>query len=252
MIGQIKVNLTASNQNIPLRFIHQYRGSESTLEIVNVPNLNGIWRVKNIYVKVSYPDNTENTYQAKKVQDSYICTIQSCDVVGDGKYMIVADVITESGDVAYDFTLGIGDISILDADMSPSPKITKWRVNLISSLYVDDPNKGDMYVDDLSSVIYDGSKWVSIGSDVDLSGYATEIFVKDKIDEAKEEIQTEISSSISSALSPTVEVKDPDTLSILDTAYYDGNEENIQRYTFVLEQVNDTYYRAKTCFDFDS
>ena len=63
MIGQIKVNLTSSNQNIPLRCIHQYRGSESTLEIVNVPDLTGIWRVKNIYVKVSYPDNTQNTYK---------------------------------------------------------------------------------------------------------------------------------------------------------------------------------------------
>ena len=180
MISRIDVHNTSEFQTLPLKTLQAYVGSKSALEIINLPDLTGIWRVKKLYVRVSYPDNTESTYAAKKVNDSYICTIPSCDIVGDGKYMIVADVITESGDVAYDFTLGIGDISILDVDMSPSPHTTKWRVNLISSL--NDPIKGDMYVDDLSSVIYDGSNWVSIGSDVNLSGYATENFVQDKID----------------------------------------------------------------------
>ena len=113
MISRIDVHNTSEFQTLPLKTLQAYVGSKSALEITNLPDLTGIWRVQNLYVRVSYPDNTENTYQAKKVQDSYICTIPSCDVVGDGKYMIVADVITESGDVAYDFTLGIGDICLI-------------------------------------------------------------------------------------------------------------------------------------------
>ena len=274
MIGQVKVNLAAENQDIPLKRIVQFRGSQSSLQICNVPDLVGRWKIKGVSVKASYPDNRIISKNTTKAQDSYVVTLPDCDVLGNGKYQVNAEVVTETGEVEDDFILGLGDLIICDADMRPWHEDTKWRMNLVDSLSCE--MKGDFYADETSACIYDGSRWINIKTKIpSLSGYATKNELSQLSVAIENDIPTNTSqlvndsgylsshqslsayytkvqteSIISDSIAPSAMIKEPDSLSILDEqTSYDGSVP-LSDYVMILKKKDDNTYEPVNCFDY--
>ena len=161
MISRLDVRNSSENQQIPLKLFQAYSNSKSALEIVNVPDLIGRWKVVSIKVSVIYPDNSEHTVQASKVKDAYVVSLPACETVGkvSNGFQIIANVSDETGSVVDGFVLGVGDVSIISRAPDGEGKSVKYYLKLTSELSAN--NIGDVHFDDGMFEMWDGDRWVS-------------------------------------------------------------------------------------------
>ena len=160
MISRIDVHNTSSFQILPLKTLQAYAGSRSALEIINLPDLIGVWKIKGLKVVITYPDNSQSTLQAKKVKDSYVVSIPSCDMTGkvSNGFQIMATAEDESGDIQADFVLGVGDVEILSRDTIGVGESVKYILKYTSD--ISSPSIGDVSYFDGDYKMWDGNDWV--------------------------------------------------------------------------------------------
>lgn len=133
MIGEISVKETARSQHMPLKSFQCFSGSKSSIEIVDIPDLIGVWKITGISASVHYPDGRTDVVQAQKVQGKYIATFDECHTVGEVKngFAILASGIDEKGEHVQTFILGVGDVVVHSHDSSVNPQKNYWSLKLV-------------------------------------------------------------------------------------------------------------------------
>ena len=194
MIGTYEIKVSAARPNMPLAPMFAFKGSPSSLRIMDVPKKIGDWNITSVKVVVHYPDNTTKQTTATRNGNVWIATFEGCEVsgkIGNG-LEIDADGTDEHGQGVEGYVLGVGDLYILERDTVPSDIITKSTMRYCD-VVPEHPVAGDFIVVEGCAKFYDGTEWIVI--DTDLSEYATKAeldALDDKVDSTKSELQGEI------------------------------------------------------------
>lgn len=172
MIGTIEIKVTAARPNMPLSPMFAFKGSPSSLRILEVPKKIGDWNITNINVVAHYPDNTTTETAATRTGNVWVATFEGCNISGkvSNGLEITADGIDEAGQNVQGYVLGAGDIFILERDADIEDAISKITMRYCETI-PEHPTIGDFIVLEGVAKFYDGTKWISI--DTDLSEYAT-------------------------------------------------------------------------------
>ena len=171
MISTQDVKIQAQHPSMPLSPFVAFKNSPSSIRILDVPKKIGLWNITSVQIQVTYPDSQILSKQCVRTGNVWVGTLEGTSSVGQvcKGYQITASGVDEDGNEISGYVLGVGDIIIMDIDGSIFPNETADNVRIFSSV-PNDPKIGDVYLDGIALMVYDGVKWVKIG-DQDLSGY---------------------------------------------------------------------------------
>ena len=150
---------------MPLQPIFTFKGSPSSLRILDVPKAIGQWNITRVYVKSTSPDNSLKIHDCVRQGSVWVGTIDRTEIVGKVKngIEILADGIDENGSAVNGYVLGVGDYIVLERDSRITEKdIEKFYVRFADELPIN-PSKGDMMPFGGSVRIFDGSEWIDCG-----------------------------------------------------------------------------------------
>lgn len=166
MIGTIAVKVNAARPNMPLDPVFSFKGSPSSLRIMDVPKGIGKWTLNAVKVIVKYPDDTTITTNALRNGSVWVATFEGNNTVGKSGsgYKVVADGLDENGNDVTGYVLGVGDLYVLDNDTNLEPLVDKSYVKYCAST-PSTPMRGDLIVvvenENTLVKIYDGTEWKS-------------------------------------------------------------------------------------------
>lgn len=161
MIGTLKIRVQAANPQMPLLPIFTFKGSPSSLRILDVPKSIGKWNITKVYIKSTSPDNSLKIHACVRQGSVWVGTIDGTEIAGKVKsgIEILADGIDENGSAVNGYVLGVGDYIVLERDSRITEKdIEKFYVKFVEQL-PDNPNIGDTILDNGWLRIYDGQNW---------------------------------------------------------------------------------------------
>lgn len=118
MICTVEIRCNAANPNLPLKQFVSFKGSPSSIRVLDVPKKIGEWNITNVYVQVKYPDDTTISKECVRNGSVWIGTVEGTNTIGTSKkgFSIVADGIDEDGNNVSGYVLGVGDVVIMDMD----------------------------------------------------------------------------------------------------------------------------------------
>ena len=160
MIATIDIKVNAAHPNIPLAPLYAFKGSPSSVRVLNVPQRVGKWQIDAVSVTVAMPDNSSTTVPAVAVCGCWVATLPSCDETGycASGLQITANGTDENGAVVSGYCLGVGDVTILPRDATAVSNGTRYYLHYVAE-QPENPNPGDMcYVDGVLKW-YDGTAW---------------------------------------------------------------------------------------------
>ena len=130
MIGTIEIKCHAAKPQMPLPPVFSFRGSPSSLRILDLPRRIGEWQITAVKVAATYPDNSITVADAARVGNVWVCTFAGCNVSGktENGIQILADGTNENGEPVTGYVLGCGDLYILNRDASIAADDDKWYV----------------------------------------------------------------------------------------------------------------------------
>lgn len=160
MIATISIRCNAAHPDMPLMQFTAFKGSPSSVRILDVPRRIGDWDITSVSLQVRYPDNSKTTKECVRTGGVWVCTFDGCDVTGSvaNGYLVYAEGTDEHGNPVTGYILGAGDVEVMDIDSSVHPGIQSWTVNLLDSK-PDEPKRGDAVVEDGTLKVYDGNEW---------------------------------------------------------------------------------------------
>lgn len=164
MICTVEVKCNAANPNLPIKQFVSFKGSPSSIRVLDVPKKIGEWNITNVYIQVKYPDDTTISKECVRNGSVWVGTVEGTNTTGISKkgFSIIADGKDENGEVVEGYVLGVGDVVIMDMDGTISPNEKTWSVHLYDS-QPDNPKTGDAYLDGIALMIYDGNAWKKVG-----------------------------------------------------------------------------------------
>lgn len=171
MITTQEVRVHAQHPTMPLNPFTAFKGSPSSIRVLDVPKKIGLWNITSVQIQVTYPDSHIVSKDCVRTGNVWVGTLDGTSSVGSvcKGWQITASGVDEDGNEVSGYVLGVGDVVIMELDGSIFPNESADNVRIFSSI-PDNPKTGDVYLDGIALMIYDGEKWVKIG-DQDLSGY---------------------------------------------------------------------------------
>lgn len=177
MLGKIDIKINAQNPNMPIAPIWSFKGSPSSFRIVNLPPKIGDWEITKVYLQAEYPDNTIKSVECVKNKiDSkwgfggtyiWVGTINGCSTIGKSSngFTVFADGIDENGNDVQGYVLGKADLYIMENSPFIQPSTTSYQVRYFES-QPSNPNIGDCYLSNGVLNIWNGTSWISTGSNI--------------------------------------------------------------------------------------
>lgn len=165
MIGVIEVKVQAATPNLPLKPLFAFKGSPSSLRIMDVPKKIGEWEIKEVSVLVKYPDNTQDEKSAVRTGNVWVATVEGCQTTGRvlKGYEVLANGVDEDGNPIVGYVLGAGDVFVLERDaVIPEKGVEKFYVKFCETLPVN-PQTGDIVDDGGTVKMYVGDTWIDMG-----------------------------------------------------------------------------------------
>lgn len=164
MICTVEVRCNAANPNLPIKQFVSFKGSPSSIRVLDVPKKIGEWNITNVYIQVKYPDDTTISKECVRNGSVWVGTVEGTNTTGTSKkgFSIIANGLDENGEVVEGYVLGVGDVVIMDMDGVVSPNETTWSIHLYDSKPTN-PKKGDAYLDGIALMVYDGNAWIKVG-----------------------------------------------------------------------------------------
>ena len=124
MFIELDVYDSSRHPNLPLPTFYGVADSPLTLSITGVPPALGKASITQVYVEITYPDETTETVHCVCEADgSWTATLGGNETVGKtrGGLKIMADGKDEMGVTVVGWVLGFGDVEILDPTASAMP-----------------------------------------------------------------------------------------------------------------------------------
>lgn len=166
MIGRINVEVSAANPAMPLRPSAVFATSACTVGVTGVPASFGTALVTGVAVSIKTPDGETSSVSAKRCGPMWVATFMYSRFAAVGHVhnglTVTAIGLEEDGETPAVWTLGKGDITVLDAQGVPAPGLTWQDVHLRDAVPAV-PQKGDLAKVGGEWRIYTGSAWENLG-----------------------------------------------------------------------------------------
>lgn len=166
MIGSVNVRVSAAHPDVPLREIPLFRGSACTVGVEGVPTYFGGVVVTGVRVSVENALGETVTVGARRSGCMWVATLPAAHFAAPGDVRnglkIAAVGLEEDGETEAEWTLGCGDVCIINADGVPVPGEAWQNVHLRDDV-PGTPTKGDLAKIGAEWKIYDGSAWQTLG-----------------------------------------------------------------------------------------
>lgn len=176
MIGTIDIKVAAHNPNFPLEPVFTFINSAQSFRIRNVPRAIGKWNITNVFIHLNYPDNTTIQKECVLNGNIWIGTVEGCATSGTSTngFIVTASGIDENENIVTNYVLGAGDLYVKDLDGTIDPERVGTKMYFNDTLPTN-PKKGDATFIDQTLNVYDGTNWIPVADDPDLSNYYTKV-----------------------------------------------------------------------------
>ena len=164
MITTQEVKVQAQNPSIPLNPFTAFKGSPSSIRVLDVPKKIGLWNITSVQIQVTYPDSHIVSKECVRTGNVWVGTLEGTSAVGSvcKGYRITASGVDEDGSEISAYVLGAGDVVIIDLDGSIYPSQSADFVKIFDSK-PESPKTGDVYLDGKALMVYDGTTWTKVG-----------------------------------------------------------------------------------------
>lgn len=166
MIGRINVEVSAANPAMPLRPAAVFATSACTVGVTGVPTSFGTALVTGVAVSIKTPDGETSSVGAKRCGQMWVATFMATRFVSVGHVhnglTVTAIGLEEDGETPAEWTLGKGDVTVLDAQGVPAPGLT-WQDVHLRDAVPEEPRKGDLAKVGGEWRIYTGTAWETLG-----------------------------------------------------------------------------------------
>lgn len=181
MIGTLEIEVQSHHPQMPLNPIVAYKNSLSNVRIIGVPKSIGQWKLTDVKVQLQYPNNTTVEKQCTRVGNVWVATVDGCSSSGktSNGFSVIASGVDENGNEVESYTLGVGDIFILDSDVERRVSPDSYRMKLFEEM-PENPDIGDAVIQDGDMKICVGDSWIPATSK---DGLATEEYVDAKLED---------------------------------------------------------------------
>ena len=171
MITTQEVKVQVQNPSMPLNPFTAFKGSPSSIRVLEVPKKIGLWNITSVQIQVTYPDSHIVSKDCVRTGNVWVGTLEGTSSVGQvcKGYQITASGVDEDGNEVSGYVLGAGDVVIIELDGSIYPSESADIVKIFDEQPAN-PKKGDIYLDGNSLMVYDGNAWTKINGE-DLSGF---------------------------------------------------------------------------------
>lgn len=164
MISTQDVKVQTQHPAMPLSPFVAFKNSPSSIRVLDVPKKIGLWNITSVQIQVTYPDSQILSKQCVRTGNVWVGTLDGTSSVGQvcKGYQITASGVDEDGNEISGYVLGVGDIVIMDIDGSIFPNASADNVRIFDSV-PDNPKIGDVYLDGIALMVYDGNAWKKVG-----------------------------------------------------------------------------------------
>lgn len=170
MIGTIDVKVQAHNPNFPLDPVFTFVNSSQSFRIRDVPKRIGNWSITNVFVNITYPDNTVISKECVLTGGVWVGTVDGCSSSGQVEkgFVVTASGIDENNQTVSNYVLGAGDIYVKQLDGTVTPGTTATRMYFYETIPTS-PNEGDSTFIEGVLNVYDGTQWKPVAQQSDPS-----------------------------------------------------------------------------------
>ena len=164
MITTQEVKVQAQSPSMPLNPFTAFKGSPSSIRVLDVPKKIGLWNITSVQIQVTYPDSHIVSKECVRTGNVWVGTLEGTLSVGSvcKGYKITASGVDEDGSEISGYVLGVGDVVIIDLDGSIYPSESADFVKIFGSK-PENPKTGDVYLDGEALMVYDGTTWTKVG-----------------------------------------------------------------------------------------
>lgn len=164
MIGTIDISLNTHNPNIPIKPVFTFASSPQSFRIGNVPRKVGRWDITNVFVNVSYPDNSTVAKECVLAGGVWVATVNGCPTSGkvENGLVVTANGTDENGQAVSNYVLGAGDVYVKQLDGAITPGSNVARMYFYETP-PQKPNRGDVTFQEGAMVLWDGTEWKPCG-----------------------------------------------------------------------------------------
>ena len=108
---------------MPLNPFTAFKGSPSSIRVLDVPKKIGLWNITSVQIQVTYPDSHIVSKECVRTGNVWVGTLEGTSAVGSvcKGYKITASGVDEDGSEISGYVLGVGDVVIIDLDGSIYP-----------------------------------------------------------------------------------------------------------------------------------
>lgn len=164
MITTQEVKVQAQNPSMPLNPFTAFKGSPSSIRVLEVPKKIGIWNITSVQIQVTYPDSHIVSKECVRTGNVWVGTLEGTSSVGSvcKGYHITASGVDEDGNEVLGYVLGVGDVVIMELNGSIYPSESADYIRIFDEQPTN-PKKGDAYLDGIALMVYDGTTWTKVG-----------------------------------------------------------------------------------------
>ena len=164
MITTQEVKVHAQNPSMPLNPFTAFKGSPSSIRVLEVPKKIGLWNITSVQIQVTYPDSHIVSKKCVRTGNVWVGTLEGTSSVGQvcKGYQIIASGVDEDGNEVSGYVLGVGDVVIIDLDGSIYPSESADYIRIFDEQPAN-PKTGDVYLDGEALMVYDGTTWTKVG-----------------------------------------------------------------------------------------
>lgn len=164
MITTQEVKVQAQNPSMPLNPFTAFKGSPSSIRVLDVPKKIGLWNITSVQIQVTYPDSHIVSKECVRTGNVWVGTLEGTLSVGSvcKGYQITASGIDEDGNEISGYVLGVGDVVIMELNGSIYPSESADYIRIFDEQPTN-PKKGDAYLDGIALMVYDGNTWTKVG-----------------------------------------------------------------------------------------
>lgn len=168
MLCTVTVRVSAAHPDIPLREVPVFTGSACTVGVVDVPAYFGSVAISGVSVSISSAHGAEESVTATRCGTMWVATFQGDLFNAPGNVrngLTVTASGTDEKGVARSWTLGKGDVSIMDAAGIPAPG-EAWQTVHLRDEQPEKPVKGDLVRSGSAWKLFTGTEWAELGGGV--------------------------------------------------------------------------------------
>lgn len=113
---------------MPLQPVFSFKGSPSSIRLMDVPKKISQWDINRVYIKVLSPNNETTITDCVRSGSVWVGTFKGCDIVGKVSkgIEVLADGVDENEVHVEGYVLGVSDYIVMDKNQDIKAQLEKY------------------------------------------------------------------------------------------------------------------------------